>query len=183
MNIIEVSKAVLESFAVDRDLYLVNSVLADGAKDRLVAVLKLERAPTYDVYKSWRTAFLKNLPESITSDAAAKRWERLVKDAGMTIPKAGTATAKAMSVTRQKEKEALAELSDSALADTIKKLESADPLGKAVKVYVQERNRRASEAVKPVIEARKATKAAIREKLKDCEDDALLRKIAALLEV
>lgn len=173
---------VIETLATYRDAYLTHSVAADIAHDHIVGVLKLVRTPAWSLYETWRKAFLRELPEGISDEAARKRWSRLVNDAGVTIPKSVSPDA----IEKQNQREAkaaqMAALSDLELDKKVAALKAAGA-ETDLKRYEAEQKRRAIEALKPEHEALQADLKAIREALKTLKDRKVAEAIRKLLKV
>lgn len=169
-NIIE----TINSFGAD---FLTHKVGADYCEGKLVTALKTTQEPSWDMYKTWLDAFKAQRPESVSDATCLRQWNRLVKQAEVTIPKSTEAEAVAKQNQREAQAKKFADIPDAELIDKIKKLKELDPT--VAKPYEREQERRVKEANKPIAEAIKATQSRIREALKGCSD---MKKLEAALK-
>ena len=136
----------------------------------------------YD-FKQWevvRLAFIGQKPLDMTTDAADRQWQRLVKSFGLKKPKAQTADAIIQAAKREKAAKALADVDDATLTKRIQLLEDN---GLSASKLKTEAKRRETEKLAPQLEIIADEKAKIRVALNKCTDVKLLEKIAKLLNI
>ena len=133
-------------------------------------------------YKQWevvRLAFIGQKPLDMTSDAADKAWQRLVKSFGLKKPKAQTADAIIQAAKREKAAKALADVDDATLTKRIQLLEDN---GLSASKLKTEAKRRQAEKDAPVKEAKDKALAEIKAALPKA-DLKILEKIHKLLKL
>lgn len=87
---------------------------------RIADAIGDNKAPTYSEYALWKSAW--DAIQAGTPEARRKRWSRLMKDCGVTIPKADTPEAQQKAQAREKAKADLEALDDDALTKRAKAL-------------------------------------------------------------
>ena len=150
--------------------------LAESELKKLLSTWK------YD-FKQWeivRLAFIGQKPLDMTSDAADKAWQRLVKSFGLKKPASKSADAITKAQAREKAQAELAKVDDATLTKRIQLLEDN---GLSATKLKAEAKRRETEKLKPQLEIIADEKAKIRTALNKCNDVKLLEKIAKLLKV
>lgn len=177
---------VLAAINENAELYLDAFVGYDQAHDAIVGAMRAHSKPTYAQYQEWRDTYAAIASGHKSLTAANRAWNRLVQDAGVTIPKSANEEAVRKADQRDKAKAALEGMTDTELDKAIQTA-ALNKDFKAASKYQSELARRGKElekqANKPVREALDAVKAALPKpgELKP-EWEATLLKVKELLE-
>ena len=147
-----------------------HGITCDAASGDIITALKRisQTELTTERYKELREHYMAHLPDGVSADAAKQRWSRLIDAAGLEIPKSQSKVATDTASKRQQEKDRLAALSLEEVEKCMLTAKTDNDFASAAK-YKRELDRRATDLLKPEIEARKAeakeVKALISDKL------------------
>lgn len=155
---------VLAAINENAELYLDAFVGYDQAHDAIVGAMRAHNKPTYAQYQEWRDTYAAIARGHKSLTAANRAWNRLVQDAGVTIPKSTNDEAVKKAEQRDKAKIALEGLTDAELDKAVQTAALSKDF-KAASKYQSELARRGKEiekqANRPAREALDAVRAAL----------------------
>lgn len=164
----KITNSVVEAINAHASGYLTGLMGADSHGGSIAAELHRFQNPTWTTYKSWRDAFMACRPETMTVVACERAWSRLVKNAGVTIPKATGVDAVIKAAQRSKAKDEMAKIDDESLTKRITALKDAGfaESSAPIKKLNAELKRRIAKAEEPQKALADTTRKAIIEKVK-----------------